>query len=402
MRQLNPEKHTTAVLVVLTLFAVVGPVSIDIFTPSLPAITQYFDTDHTTAQWSVGIFMLGFSLSMLIVGPLSDRFGRKNTLLGGYSLYLLATIATLTTSSIHLFIAARFAQALFGCFGTAVARTIARDYYSDKMEVKILAYISACLTLAPMAAPIAGGYIQQYAGWQYSFLVMAAFAIIAMLAMTLLPEKSERNANATTGMFKGYSAVLTDLRYMRFSVAAGVAFAGAFVFVAGAPFVLIEQLGINPKDYGFIFAAAIAAYLVSASMGPKLTDRLSREKVTLLSGSTLATGALISLVSAWFSGGESVVGYVVGIVVYELGLGIFNPLCQARATEHMKNNIGTASGLIFFIEMLMATLISGAVGLLPVAGTMTLAVATLASAAFATLCLMGTGKPAEQLTARTA
>ena len=402
MRQLNPDTQSTAVLVILTLFAVVGPISIDIFTPSLPAITQYFNTDYATAQWSVGIFMLGFSLSMLIVGPLSDRFGRKNTLIGGYSLYLLATIATLTTSSIYVFIGARFAQAIFGCFGTAVARTIARDYYSDKMEVKILAYISACLTIAPMAAPIAGGYIQQYAGWQYSFMVMAAFAVAAMLALTLLPEKGQRNANATQNMFKGYAAVLTDMRYMRFSVAAGVAFAGAFVFVAGAPFVLIEQLGINPKDYGFIFAAAIGAYLISATMGPKLTDRLSREQVTMLSGALLLIGALVSIGSAWMSGGESVMGYVAGIVIYELGLGIFNPLCQARATEHMKSNIGTASGLIFFIEMLMATLISGAVGFLPVAGTLTLSVVTLASVGFASLCLMGTNKPAEQLSAQAA
>ena len=389
MRQLNPDKQSAAVLIILTLFAVVGPFSIDIFTPSLPAITQYFNTDYATAQWSVGIFMLGFSLSMLIVGPLSDRFGRRNTLFGGYSLYLLATIVTLTTSSIYLFIAARFAQALFGCFGTAVARTMARDYYSDKMEVKMLAYISGCMTVAPMAAPILGGYIQEYAGWHHSFMAMAVLAMVAMLALTLLPEKAERHVNATSTIFRGYSAVLTDLRYMRFAVAAGIAFAGAFVFIAGAPFVLIEQLGFSPKDYGLISASAIAAYLFSATFGPRLTDRLSREQVTMISGSTLLLGALISIASAWISGGESAFGYVAGIIVYELGLGIYNPLCQVRATEHMKSNIGTASGLIFFIEMLMATLITGAVGLLPQAGTLTLSAVTLGCIGFASLCVAG-------------
>lgn len=402
MRQLNPDRHSAAILTILTLFAVVGPISIDIFTPSLPAITEYFNTTNAIAQWSVGIFMLGFSLSMLIVGPLSDRFGRKTTLLGGYSLYLLATIVTLTTSSIYVFIAARFAQALFGCFGTAVARTIARDYYSDKMEVKILAYISACLTIAPMAAPILGGYIQQYAGWHYNFVVMGLFAVIAMLLLTLLPETSERNADATKNMFKGYSDVLTDLRYMRFTIAAGAAFAGAFVFVAGAPFVLIDQLGVNPKDYGLIFAAAIAAYLVSATIGPKLTDRLSREQVTRLSGAALLIGALVSIGSAWMSNGTSVMGYMAGIVIYELGLGIFNPLCQARATEHRKQHIGTASGLIFFIEMLLATVVSGLVGLLPVAGTFTLSAVTLAMVGCASLCLMGTNETKQSMRVQTA
>ena len=310
MPTLNPEKHAIPVLVILTLFAIVGPVSIDIFTPSLPAITQHFNTVPATAQWSVGIFMLGFSLSMLVVGPLSDRFGRKNTLLAGYSLYLLATLGILNTDSIELFIAARFAQALFGCFGTAVARTIARDYYSDRMEVKMLAYIGGCLTIAPMVAPVLGGYIQEYLGWEYSFVVMALLAVLAMLVLTLLPENVQRQTNATTGLFKGYTSVLTDKRYMRFAVAAGAAFSGAFVFVAGAPFVLIEQLGVNPKDYGLIFAMAIGAYLFSAAMGPRLTDRLSREQVTLLAGSTLACGALLSILSAWFSEGQSVSGYV--------------------------------------------------------------------------------------------
>ena len=110
MQPLNPDKSSTAVLIILTLFAIVGPVSIDIFTPSLPAITDYFGTTPAIAQWSVGLFMLGFSLSMLIVGPLADRLGRKKTLLFGYSLYLVATAVTLFTDSIYWFIGARFAQ----------------------------------------------------------------------------------------------------------------------------------------------------------------------------------------------------------------------------------------------------------------------------------------------------
>ena len=392
MGQLNPDKHSGAVLIILTLFAVVGPVSIDIFTPSLPAITQYFGTDNATAQLSVGLFMLGFSLSMLIVGPLSDRFGRKNTLLGGYSLYLLATLVTLNTESIHVFIAARFAQAIFGCFGTAVARTLARDYYSDRMEVQMLAYIGGCLTIAPMAAPVAGGFIQEYAGWKYSFVAMAALAVIAMISLAFIPEKARRNEQASLNVLTGYKDVLTDWRYMRFTIAAGTAFAGAFVFVAGAPFVLIDQLGVAPKQYGFIFAIAIAGYLFSASVGPKLAERISREQSTLLAGALLLVGALVSLGSGLLTDGTSVAGYVAGIFIYEMGLGIFMPLCQARATEHMKSNIGTASGLIFFIEMLLATIISSMVGLLPAAGTITLAAVTLVAVGISSLCLMGTGK----------
>ena len=396
MRHLSPEKHPTVVLIILTLFAVVGPVSIDIFTPSLPAITEYFGTTAAVAQWSVGLFMLGFCLSMLIVGPLADRLGRKNTLLLGYTIYLGATAATLLTDSIFIFIGARFIQAIFGCFGTAIARIIIRDYYQDQLEVKMLAYIGGCLTIAPMAAPIAGGYLQEFAGWEYSFYVMAAMAIIAIGALTLLPEKKPAPiTRKEVSILASYKAVLSDERYLRFTIAAGTAFAGAFVFVAAGSFVIIGQLGLSPAHYGYLFAIAIASYLLSASLGPKLIANMSKKQSTRMAGILLIAGALVSLISSLFSGGESIGGYAAGVVIYEAGLGIFMPLCQSRATEHMKENIGTAGGLIFFIEMLLATLISALVSLLPLAGTLSLSVITLIAVTVSGLCLLKQGDTAK-------
>ena len=392
MRHLSPEKHPVVVLMILTLFAVVGPVSIDIFTPSLPAISEFFGASSAVTQWSVGLFMLGFSLSMLIVGPLADRFGRKNTLLLGYTIYLIATAVTLLTDSIFVFIAARFVQAVFGCFGTAIARIIARDYYQDQLEIKMLASIGGCLTIAPMAAPIVGGYLQEYAGWEYNFYVMAVLAIVALGALTLLPEKkSAPNSREKVSILTSYKTVLSDERYLRFAIAAGTAFAGAFVFVAGGSFVLIGQLGLSPAHYGYLFAITIACYLLSASLGPKLIANMSKEKSSRVAGILLFTGALFSLVSGLFSGGESISGYLVGIAIYEAGLGVFLPLCQSRATEHMRENIGTAAGLIFFIEMLLATLISASVGLLPLAGTLSLSAITLIAVTICGLCLLKQG-----------
>ncbi|WP_257291863.1 multidrug effflux MFS transporter [Endozoicomonas sp. ONNA1] len=387
MSALDTEKHSNAVLVILTLFAVVGPVSIDIFSPSLPAITEYFGSNSATAQWSVGIFMLGFSLSMLIVGPLADRLGRKRTLMLGYTLYLFATAVTLQTNNIALFIAARFVQALFGCFGTAVARILARDYFQDQMEVRMLSYISACLTIAPLLAPVAGGFIQEYAGWRCNFLAMGAMAVMAMFSLLLIPEKHQASERSGYPILSDYKEVLTDWRYLRFTIATGTAFSGAFVFVAGGPFVMISQLGLAPKFYGFLFSLAIAGFLFSASFGPKLNDRLGRDKSTRLAWITLAAGANVSFATAWWSHGSSILGYMVGIIVFELGLGLFMPLCQARAIERMSKHTGTAAGLIFFIEMLLATVVSGLMSSLPEMGTLTLASVTMIATLVAGFCL---------------
>lgn len=365
--------------------------SIDIFTPSLPEITRYFSTDASTVQFSVSIFMLGFAVSMLICGPLADRFGRKNTLLIGYILYFIASLAIINTDNISIFLIARFAQAVFGSFGTALARTIARDYYKGQMELKMLAYIGSCLTIGPMIAPIVGGFIQEYAGWKYNFIVLQVLVVITIIALQFIPElyvpqkKSEK-----TSILSSYIAVLSDFRYLRFTIAAGTAFAGAFVFVVGAPFVLMDQLGITPKYYGMLFAAIIAAYIISAACVPYLNSRFRREDCSKIACILLVTGATVSVVTGCFSHGKSITGYIVGVIIYELGLGIYLPICQALATEHMKTNTGTAIGLVFFIEMLLVTAISGIVGCLQVQNLniTSLALISLVATLLSILCLL--------------
>ena len=184
--------------------------------------------------------------------------------------------------------------------------------------------------------------------------------------------------------------MLTDSRYLRFTIAAGSAFAGAFVFCGWRLFCPYWPIGHLSSNYGYLFAVAIASYLLSASMGPKLTANMSRSQSTLVAGSLLIIGAMVSLGSGLLTDGQSITGYVAGIAIYELGLGLFMPLCQARATEHMKENMGTAAGLIFFIEMLLATLISALIGFLPEAGTLSLSAITLVAVAISGFCLMNT------------
>ncbi|MDP0587742.1 MAG: multidrug effflux MFS transporter [Candidatus Endonucleobacter bathymodioli] len=390
---LIPEKHSTIILIILSLFATIGPVSIDIFTPSLPAITRYFSTDTATAQLSVSIFMLGFAISMLICGPLADKFGRKKTLLIGYIIYFLASLVILNTSNIYIFLMARFSQATFGCFGTVLARTIARDYYKDQMEVKMLAYISGCLTLGPMIAPIIGGFLQEYAGWKYNFVVMQVLVVITIIALHFIPEvhipKKNQQHQDDTSILSSYITILSDSSYLRFTIAAGTAFAGAFVFVVGAPFVFIDQLGITPKYYGMLFASIIAAYIISTACVPYLNSRFSRADCLKIASTFLVIGASVSLITGYFSHGQSGTGYIAGVIIYELGLGIYLPICQARATEHMKTNIGIASSLIFFIEMLLVTAITGIVSGLQIQNinTTSLALISMITTILSILCL---------------
>ncbi len=393
MFRLDPVRHSRPVFFVLVLCAVIGPLSIDLFTPSLPAMTEAFHTTPSTAQWTVSIFMLGFAISMLLVGPISERYGNCRTLLGGYTIYLLATLTILLSSSIEIIIAARLLQAVAGCFGTALSRAIARDLYKGKNDVQVLGMIGASLVVAPMAAPVVGGILQQNWGWQASFIVMMIIGLVTMAAVTLLPNDNKGNPEAGLGdTLSGFKVLFRDHRFMIPGITASLAFAGAFVFVVGAPYVLIGSFHIEPQTYGLIFAVVMGAYIGSSMLAGRINDKFGRQKAMTMAWVIMSAGAAIAFGSALTTDGQSWVGLALGVTVYEAGLGLFLPSCQAQALSHLDHHAGTGSGLIFFLEMIIASGVSYLAGHMVLDNTLPLSAITLAMLLLA-LTLSGIGRP---------
>ena len=378
MYRLDPTKNPRLIFLILVLCAMIGPLSIDLFTPSLPAITSIFATSAEMSQWTVSIFMLGFAISMLIVGPVSERFGYRRTLFGGYVIFILATLVILFSPSIKLFIGARLVQAIFGCFGTALSRVIARDLYKGEHDIRILGMIGATMMIAPMVAPGIGGVLQQIWGWQASFVMMLIIGVVTILAVRILPGEDKTNPNASLKeTISGFATLMVDRNYIVPALTASFAFAGAFVFVVAAPFVIIESFQISPRDYGIIFGVVVAAYILSSAGAGRITDVLGQKKATLLAWIALIAGAGIAFISAIVSDGTSIIGLIIGFVVYEGGLGLFLPSYQAKALSHLKKNAGTGAGMIFFLEMIVASCVSYIAGNTALSNTLPLAAITL-------------------------
>ena len=378
MYRLDPTKNPRLIFLILVLCAMIGPLSIDLFTPSLPAITTIFATSAEMSQWTVSIFMLGFAISMLIVGPVSERFGYRRTLFGGYVIFILATLVILFSPSIKLFIGARLVQAIFGCFGTALSRVIARDLYKGEHDIRILGMIGATMMIAPMVAPGIGGVLQQIWGWQASFVMMLIIGVVTILAVRILPGEDKTNPNASLKeTISGFATLMVDRNYIVPALTASFAFAGAFVFVVAAPFVIIESFQISPRDYGIIFGVVVAAYILSSAGAGRITDVLGQKKATLLAWIALIAGAGIAFISAIVSDGTSIIGLIIGFVVYEGGLGLFLPSYQAKALSHLKKNAGTGAGMIFFLEMIVASCVSYIAGNTALSNTLPLAAITL-------------------------
>ena len=378
MYRLDPTKNPRLIFLILVLCAMIGPLSIDLFTPSLPAITSIFATSAEMSQWTVSIFMLGFAISMLIVGPVSERFGYRRTLFGGYVIFILATLVILFSPSIELFIGARLVQAIFGCFGTALSRVIARDLYKGEHDIRILGMIGATMMIAPMVAPGIGGVLQQIWGWQASFVMMLIIGVVTILAVRILPGEDKTNPDASLKeTIGGFATLMIDRNYIAPALTASLAFACAFVFVVAAPFVVIESFQISPRDYGIIFGVVVAAYILSSSCAGRITDALGQKKATLLAWIALIVGAGIAFTSAIVSNGTSIIGLIIGFVVYEGGLGLFLPSYQAKALSHLKKNAGTGAGMIFFLEMIVASCVSYIAGNTALTNTLPIVAITL-------------------------
>ena len=378
MYRLDPTKNPRLIFLILVLCTMIGPLSIDLFTPSLPAITTIFATSAEMSQWTVSIFMLGFAISMLIVGPVSERFGFRRTLFGGYIIFILATLVILFSPSIELFIGARLVQAIFGCFGTALSRVIARDLYKGEHDIRILGMIGATMMIAPMVAPGIGGVLQQIWGWQASFVMMLIIGVVTIFAVRILPGEDKTNPEASLKeTIGGFATLMVDRNYIVPALTASFAFAGAFVFVVAAPFVVIESFQISPRDYGIIFGVVVAAYILSSAAAGRITDTLGQKKATLLAWIALIVGAGIAFISAIVSDGASIIGLIIGFVVYEGGLGLFLPSYQAKALCHLKKNAGTGAGMIFFLEMIVASCVSYIAGNTALTNTLPIAAITV-------------------------
>ena len=395
MYTLDPARQSRSVFFILVLLAVVGPLSIDLLAPSLPDMAYEFNASVALTQGMVTLFMVGFALSMLTVGPLANRFGHKRVLLCGYAVYLAVTAAMLLTSHMEVMVVLRFVQALAGCFGTALSRAIAMDLYKDRNDIRILALISSALVLVPTLAPVAGGFIHQAWGWQTHFAVMIALGTVLFAAVFLLPVKpahKHTGSDRANGAFKQMAALLQDGRFVKPALSAAFAFSGAFVFIVGAPFALIEQQHLSPVQFGLVVCLVMSAFMASSALAGRLTDGRDRHKMTRLAASVLFLGAVLAVVTALWGGGIGLVGFIVGMMVYEVGLGIFIPLCQSSAFSHLEGDTATAAGFLFFVEMLVAGVASLVIGQVGPHSTVNLGGVTLCLALLAFVGIAG-GRP---------
>ena len=341
-------------LLLLVALVAFGPMSIDLYLPSLPDIGRYFHADVAKTQQTLAVFVSGFALAQLVYGPLSDRFGRRPVLLGGVSLYLLSSLLCLFASSIDMLILGRFLQALGGCSGPVLARAIVRDTYPRDQSAKVMATMASVMALAPAVAPLIGGNLHAAFGWRANFGVLVGFgAFIIGLGLFALKETNlhpDPRALRPLDMLSNYAALLRDRVFLGYTLTLSFLFSGLFAFISGGSFVLIDVLGVRPEHFGLCFTVVIMGFLSGSLSAARLTGRIGLERMVAL-GVPLGAVAGLVMVGLALAGIQTIWAVILPMAFCSASAGLTLPNGTAAAIGPHARIAGSASALLGFMQM---------------------------------------------------
>ena len=378
---------TFALTALLAGLSAVGPLTTDMYLPSLPDIARQLGASSAQVQLTISAYLIGFAAGQIIYGPVSDRHGRKPVLIAAIALYCAASLACALSTSIEMLIVARAFQALGGSGGIVLTRAIVRDIYSGAHAGRELSVIGSVMALAPVLAPILGGLIQTVFGWRVTFLALvgAGFAGAAVV-WALLPETLNNRAAepvSLPSMLRSYRIVGRNPAYLAYLSITSASYAGLFAWISGSAFVLQDLYGLAPFDFGVAFALGSIGYMAGSAIAARLVIRLGLDGVLGLGGCACAAGGL-ALVAAVAFGLTSSMSLVLPMAIYLAGLGMVLPQGIAGAMTPFPERAGAASSLFGFLQQTAAALCGAAVGwfLGQSAWPLALGVATMGLATF--------------------
>jgi len=361
----RPRSDSLAVAVLLTALVSFGPLSTDLYLPALPTLQRVFATDAASVQFTLSVFLMGFAVAQLAMGPLSDRFGRRPVLMAGLVVYIAASVACALAADIGQLTAARLVQAVGACCGPVLGRAVVRDVYGRERAARMYAYMSMAMALAPAVAPMIGGALTQGPGWRAGFALLATLGAAALAAVWLMLEETNRHRDADATdpgrLLSNYVMLLREPTFRGYALCFAAMFAALFAFISGSSFVLIGELGLSPVRYGMAFAAVIAGYMAGSFAAGRLTVRLGIDRMITIG---LAAGCLGGFTGAGLAlaGVVSLPAIILPVTLVMAAAGLVLPNAMAGAIAPFGTMAGTASALLGFLQMLVAALVGMAVG----------------------------------------
>jgi MFS transporter, DHA1 family, multidrug resistance protein len=350
--------NSKIMLMLLVAMTGVAPISLYLLVPALPMLATTFGRGISVAQMTVSLYMVGIACSQIIMGPLSDRFGRRPVLLAGLSLMVAASVACSFAENLPQLIAARFLQALGGATGMVISRAIIRDLYERERVGAMISLVIAVMMIAQMLSPLTGGLLETAFGWRAIFYAITAFSLITAVAIAFaLPET--RRDRVEAGGFRGdVGSLFTSRAFIGYMLCQVLASQIIFAFAGGGPYIVVTQMGRTSAEYGAWFATTAFAYLIGNVFCVRFAPRHSLEKLIWFGLALQVTGSLLNLcwslaginqVPLWLFGTQMIVMFANAFVMSNSAAGAISVRPDAA---------GTASGAMGFLQMGLGSLVS--------------------------------------------
>lgn len=385
---LSPSRRFTTLLV-LGLLAGLGPFTIDLYLPAFPAVKEEFATTDAVVQLTLSATTIGFALGQLVVGPLSDRIGRRRPLLIATTVHVLASVGVAIAPDVTTLMLLRVLQGFGAAAGTVVAMAMVRDLFSGTRLVTALSRLALVIGIAPIAAPVLGSWLLGLLDWRGLFWVLAGYAVLVIvlqllfLRETLPPHLRQEPGHST--LRQRYRAVLGDRVFVGVAIIGASIFGGMFAYLATSSLLLQEVYGFSPSEYGLLFALCSVAVLVGTQTAGRAANRWGAQWVLAVSTSLLIVGAtgIIVLDLA----GLGVVGLVPPLALFTFAFGLSMPCVQSLALANHGQEAGTAASLLGALNMSIAGLVSPIVGLFRIENAIPMGVVMLLCGILATCSL---------------
>jgi MFS transporter, DHA1 family, multidrug resistance protein len=342
----------------------IGPLSLHLFIPAMPAVKDAFGVSIGIAQLTMSLAMLSMAFFTVAYGGLSDRFGRKHVLLSGLVLFTCGAAACMVAANMPMLLAGRILQGAGAGCGVVLARAIARDVYGQDRVAQVIAYLTAAYVLGPMVAPPIGGHLTVLFGWRALFVLASVVGLVVILAVTFaVPETRARSGAAPRGVFGGYKSLLRRRRFVGFMLQPGLMSGAFYTQATAASFLAAEHLGADAAKIGWWFFAFPIGFMAGSFISGRIGASRSIEFMTILGGVVgVANGALLA---GWlYFGGISMAAlYIPGMFV-SLAQGLSMPYAQAGAMAVDTELAGSASGAVVFSQFFWPAALQQLTGLL--------------------------------------
>ncbi len=318
--------------------------AMNMFVPSLPGMTAYFDTEYRLMQLSVALFLAVNGALQLFIGPLSDRYGRRPVLIWGFVIFLVATLGCIVSPNVQIFLAFRMVQASI-VVAMVLSRAVVRDLFEQDQAASVIGYVTMGMAVVPMITPAIGGMLDEAFGWKATFW---AFIVIGGATLWLiwadLGETNTQKSASFRQQFRDYPELLTSPRFWGYASAAAFSSGAFFAYVGGAPFVGSEVFGLNPTLLGILFGAPALGYIFGNFISGRYSIRAGINRMIITGSLICASGVALSL-SLFLAGLGTAISFFGLMTFVGLGNGMVLPNAIAGTLSVRPQLAGTASGL---------------------------------------------------------